>query len=331
VQDKLLKYSLNCRNRIIDKGMRKILLAKLGESSQVNDLSMPPNCGGYGRVHHFDRNEGEDWPEDPLPNAPACRALGIPDDNVVRAEVFQCAQCNLSCWYCFVPSELLCSDASRSAWFGADELVEVYLATQDRPYVMDISGGNPGLVPEWSVWVARALQDHGVSEDVYLWVDDNLTTDFYWRFLTNEDREVLRTFRNYGHVACFKGFDQDSFVFNTQSKGDYFDHQFMNMQGLLKLGVDVYGYVTLTCPSVEDIRARVARFIDRLQLLHENLPLRTVPLKIECYGPTKQMMTKERMASIRHQVVAVQAWQEEIRKRFPQNLRDLSIVDVPLS
>ena len=327
----LLRSSLRCRESILDKKLKKILLAKISSSSQESDLTLPPNCHGYGRIHHFDRDEGDNWPEDPLPNDPACRAFGIPYAKLVRAEVFQCAQCNFDCWYCFVPQELRRADENSTAWFNADELIEAYLDIQNRPPIVDLSGGNPGLVPEWAVWMVRALRQHGLSQSVYLWSDDNLSTDFHWRFLSSADREVLKTFKRYGQVACFKGFDEASFAFNTRRSPVEFQLQFDRMKGLLMLGLDQYGYVTLTCPTMENIRGRIAKFMDRLQSLAETLPLRTVPLKIECYGPTQDMMNPERAASLHNQFIAVQVWQMEIEKRFSRALRGISIADVPLS
>ncbi len=327
----LLRSSLACRKRILDKEHERILLAKLSDSYQESDLSVPPNCHGYGRIHHFDRDEGGNWPEDPLPNDPACRALGISDAKLVRAEVFQCAQCNFDCWYCFVPRELRRADENSTAWFSPDELIEAYLAIPNRPSIVDLSGGNPGLVPEWVVWTARALQQHDLSQSVYLWSDDNLSTDFHWRFLNGADRRLLTEFGHYGQVACFKGFDETSFAFNTQLSPGCFQDQFERMKGLLMLGLDQYAYVTLTCPTVEDIEGRMAKFVDHLQTLAETLPLRTVPLKIECYGPTQDMMNPERTASLQNQFTAVNVWQMEIETRFSKVLRSMSIVDVPLS
>ena len=114
MREDVLRASLRCRRQILDLKARRILVARIAGSSQQEDLTRPPNCGGYGRIRHFDRDEGADWPEDPLPNDPTCKALGISENRLVKAQVFQCARCNCRCWYCFVPSELLRADPD---WF----------------------------------------------------------------------------------------------------------------------------------------------------------------------------------------------------------------------
>jgi len=64
----------------------------------------------------------------------------------------------------------------------AGELVDAYLAIPGRPSVLDLSGGQPDLVPEWVSWTLRALDERRVS-DVYVWSDDNLSTDYFFTHL----------------------------------------------------------------------------------------------------------------------------------------------------
>ncbi len=61
----------------------------------------------------------------------------------------------------------------------------------------------------------RELIDRGLDDDVYLWSDDNLSNDYFWAFLSVEDRALIRAYKNYGKVCCFKGYDSESFAFNT--------------------------------------------------------------------------------------------------------------------
>jgi len=93
---------------------------------------------------------------------------------------------------------------------------------------------------------------------------------------------------------------------------------------------DTYAYVTLTTPNQQDIRSKIAEFVDRLQALDENLPLRTVPLEIQVFTPVQRRMDSERTESLANQERAVDAWGEEIQRRFEPSLRALAINDVPL-
>ena len=97
---------------------------------------------------------------------------------------------------------------------------------------------------------------NGIQDEVYLWSDDNLSCDHFWRFLTTAQQEFVASYPNYGRVACFKGFDPQSFAFNSQRGKEWFERQFELMSRLVGSGMDVYGYVTLTtpkrAPSLED-------------------------------------------------------------------------------
>jgi len=48
---------------------------------------------------------------------------------------------------------------------------------------------------------------------VYLWSDDNLSNDYFRRYLTDHDRERMAHYANYGRVGCFKGYDAQSFAY----------------------------------------------------------------------------------------------------------------------
>ena len=82
----------------IQLGERKLLIADLRGTEQEQDLSTPPNCGGFGRVRHFRRGQTEAWPENPLPIDPAAAALKRGRGEELCAQVFQNAACNWRCW-----------------------------------------------------------------------------------------------------------------------------------------------------------------------------------------------------------------------------------------
>jgi hypothetical protein len=133
-------------------------------------------------------------------------------------------------------------------------------------------------------------------------------------------------------VCCFKGFDSYSFAFNTKAAGSDYEQQFRIMRRLLDLGLDLYGYVTLTSPRSEGVAAGVRTFVDRLQDLDPNLPLRTVPLEIRMFSPVGARLAAndERQISMGVQQDAIAAWNEEIEKRFEPAMRARPISAVPL-
>jgi uncharacterized Fe-S cluster-containing radical SAM superfamily protein len=310
---------------------RSLLVTDFRGSEQEPDLTDPANCNGLGRVRHFRRETSAGWPPNPLPIDPAARFLGVEPVNLLRAQVFQNAVCNWRCWYCFVPFNLLAAHPAHSRWVTADELVELYLDEPNRPPVIDLSGGQPDLVPEWVPWTMRALRERGLEGSVYLWSDDNLSNDYFWQHLQNEDIELICSFRGYGRVGCFKGFDRESFGFNTAAEPDLFDRQFDLIGRLIGLGLDVYAYVTLTAPTADGIADRVARFLDRLQGVAPLLPLRVVPLEVQVFTPVRSRLSLVRREALVHQQRAVEAWTQELDRRFPAAVRNLPIVDVVLN
>ncbi len=228
---------------------------------------------------------------------------------MMEAQVFQNAACAWRCWYCFVPFELLGADERRSEWITADSLVARYAALADRPRILDLSGGSPDLTPEWIPWTIEALQSAGIADETYLWSDDNLSTDLVFDVLTNSQRAAMVN-RRYGRVCCFKGFDAESFAFNTGAMPDAYDKQFERFARYLDLKLDLYGYVTLTGPTPDGVEQKVTRFYERLCSIWPELPSRTVPLRIEVFGPVgSRNKRRDLSVPLAVQEEAIAVWQ----------------------
>jgi uncharacterized Fe-S cluster-containing radical SAM superfamily protein len=320
----------NYRAATIDLQGGRILLTNFRGTQQEQDLTEPPNCDGFGRVRHFRRITSKGWPSNPLPIDPARARLGFPHTDEVRAQVFQNAACNWRCWYCFVPYSSLSANPVHSAWLTPAELVNLYLKEEHRPAIIDLSGGQPELTPEWVPWMIEALDHQGLRGSVYLWSDDNLSCDYFWRYLSRTQQELVSTYPFYSRVACFKGFDEVSFKFNTRAEGEWFSKQFELMARLVASGMDVYAYVTFTTPRAHGIKDAIRRFVDRLQEIDERLPLRTVPLEIQEFSPVVSRLTQRHQAAFQHQWTAVEAWQDELNSRFTPEARALTITQVAL-
>jgi uncharacterized Fe-S cluster-containing radical SAM superfamily protein len=321
-------YSARLRPRAVNLTEGKLLVADFIGSGQEADLTQPANCGGVGRIRHFRRSTSSGWPDNPLPIDPASSFLGLSDSDELRAQVFQNAACNWRCWYCFVPFDLL--GAAKGAWVTPRELIERYASVDDRPPVIDLTGGQPDLVPEWVPWTMQALRDAHLQDSVYLWSDDNLSNDYFWQFLDGATRQMMAGYHGYGRVCCFKGYDRSSFAFNTDAAPELFDRQFQLFAKLLTTGLDLYAYATFTGPSTERLPEAMRSFVDRLQDIAESLPLRLVPLEISEYGPVTPRLNPARRAAMKVQDVAVEAWQVELERRFSATDRAMRICNVPL-
>ncbi len=326
------RVSASFRNRSVRLVEKQLLVSNFVGTEQAADLTVPPNCKGFGRVRHFHRASDPQWVQNPLPIDPAAYALGLHPGALLRAQVFQNAACNWRCWYCFVPFNMLDASTERAAWVTADELIELYLAENDRPPMVDLTGGQPDLVPEWIPWTMQALRNRGLEGKVYLWSDDNLSVDYFWTVLSESERELVASFKGYGRVGCFKGFDEASFSFNTKAAPELFQRQFDLMRRFTALGLDLYAYTTFTAQTDRGIGDAMKRFVDRLQDIHPNLPLRTVPLKVGAFGVVKKRLATNdpRFAAIEHQKQAIDAWKRELSDRFSSEDRERAITDVPL-
>ena len=98
--------------------------------------------------------------------------------------------------------------------------------------------------------------------------------------------------------------------------------QFELMNRLVSAGLDVYGYTTFTSDRDERLASRMSDFMDRLQgEVHPLFPLRTVPLRIVAYTPTRSRMSTRHQRALEIQWDAAEAWTEELYKRFPEELR----------
>jgi len=248
----------------------------------------------------------------------------------LKAQVFQNAACNWRCWYCFVPFNLLSANPEHSGWLSAADLLNLYDKEVDAPVVIDLSGGQPDLTPEWVPWMMRELRLRGLSERVYLWSDDNLSNDYFWQFLSKTDIDLICEYRNYGKVCCFKGFDSESFAFNTNASPELFEQQFALFRRYLELDIDLYAYVTFTTSSADEIAAKVQMFADRLQSISPNLPLRVVPLEVRAFAPVQSRMNSDHHLALKLQWDVLHCWETELAKRFTSELRQTPIYEIPL-
>lgn len=311
------QFSGKLREKGIIKSEKKILITNFEKSDQIYDITLPTNCNGYGRIHHFNRSMGEGFPENPLPIDPASKFFNIPFSDQIKVQVFQNAICSWRCWYCFVDNKLLSANKKYSDYKTVTELVDLYLREKDAPKILDLSGGQPDLVPEWSLWMLDEIEKKGLSKNIYVWSDDNLSNDYLWKYLSKNEIRRLSKYQNYARVGCFKGYDEDSFSFNTQAKPELFNRQFNLMKKLVEHRFNVYGYATFTTTNLTNISKKISHFVDRLQNeIHEYFPVRTVPLRIYKYTPTLSRMNKDHEIAIENQKEVMSAWIAELEKRF---------------
>jgi uncharacterized Fe-S cluster-containing radical SAM superfamily protein len=307
----------NIRKKVLDLKEQKVLIANLNNTLESKDDYTRINCKGYGRIRVFKNFTIHMNLKGSKTRKPLYR--GHPEVDELKTQVFQLSGCNWRCWYCFVDYKLLSGQKKYGRFCSTDELMEMFLQEPDRANVIDLSGGNPDIVPEWCLWMMRSIEKYGLKNKVHLWLDDNLGTSILWEVLTKEEIEFMANFPKHSRACCFKGFDQASFEFNTGEQINKFDIQFEIFRKLLKEGFDLYAYATLTAPKNHCTKDKIVKFVDRLQDIHPNLPLRTIPLEIRPYTAMAARMKGQHEDSLIEQNKAYYYWWEELTRRYSSN------------
>ena len=319
------------RERVIRVSQKQILLARFYGTQQEQDVTSGINCGGYGRLHQYNR-PSQRWVPEPIPEEPAAWRLDLNPSQTRLAQLFQNSACDFRCWYCFVDRASLSGTSEDARFMTTDEMVELYIGGDMPSPVIVLTGGQPDITPEWTVWMMQSLKKYGLSNSTYLWQDDNLSCGYTWIHLSSQERDLIRSYHNYGRCCCLKSFTPEGFAETTGAEPRFFDRQFELLGKLVTWGVDIYVYLTLTISAVKSLDREMSRFMDRLQSeIHPNIPLRVVPLEIEEYTPTLGRLTKERRSALENQYSALQAWQEELDKRFSSEDLSRPIYDVSIN
>jgi len=324
-------YAKILRDRSI-KGNDTFLITNFKGSIQEGDISEGYNCQGFGRVHHFRDHKSAHWVTNPLPHQVAAWKLGLPVQATERAQVFQNASCNWRCWYCFVDFSLLSASTKHSEFKTSDELLELFLKETNRPKLIDLSGGQPDIIPEWPVRMMEAMRRRSLQDEYFLWMDDNLSVYYPWELLNDSEFALMKTYRNFGRVGCFKGFSGDSFRENTRARPEILSRQIDIMSRWVKLGVDTYGYITLTTSSLNGMRNSLREFMNSIQdKVGHSFLLRTIPLEIFRFSPTVSRMKAIQERALENQNAVLAAWVDELDDRFSREERSTPIYEVPLT
>ena len=325
------RVSVLLREKAIDIDQKKVLITNFSGSDQEKDLTVPVNCEGFGRVRHFKLDAGKEWIQNPLPILPAAKALGVKPCSQIRAQVFQSSVCNWRCWYCFVDYKLLNGDSNHASFLTCDEMIDLYLREENPALMIDLTGGQPGLTPEWIPWMMQTLKGKGLDKKIYLWSDDNLSNDYLWKYLSNEQIDLMSSYEMYSRVCCFKGIDERSFSLNTKADPKFFSNQFELFNRLLEINLDLYCYIILVANTDTNFEMEIPKFLDKVQTIDEMLPLRILPLKIfDVYTPVSTRIDEKYKDMLNGQYIALDVWKKELLKRFSEKQLLLPITEIEL-
>ena len=176
----------------------------------------------------------------------------------------------------------------------------------------------------------KELDKRKRSQEIFLWSDDVLTTDFLVEKMSKEQINYMTKYKNYAKICCLKGFDNESFEYNTGMDKKEFDNQIKRLKMCIDIGFDVYGYIILVCKDLNDIESKIKKTMDKLQEISYFLPLRIIPIKIEKFSAVIERLNEEREQSILNQYQVLQIWNNELYNRFTKTELECNIADLKL-
>jgi uncharacterized Fe-S cluster-containing radical SAM superfamily protein len=302
------------RSIAFNEEKKKFLISNLHNTLEAEDHYTSLNCDGFGRIRNYQYFKLH-LSNSILPVKPLLRTLkkSLP----FKTQVFQIMGCNWRCWYCFVDYKLLGVNQKYGHYFTTNELLELYLNNSiNETDIIDLSGGQPDLIPEWCLNFARSIDDHNLSGKIHLWMDDSLSSFNLWRYLSKTEIKYLSAFPLHSRACCLKGYNEESFIYNTTSTKIHYNNQFLILDKLIRDGFDLYVYVNFTTPSTREINKDINVFIEKLMRIHPLLPLRTIPLKVTPFSTMSKRLKSDFNVALLNQNIIFDLWAERLISNF---------------
>jgi len=303
------------RGKIVDIQTKSIKLTKFQKLDECRDSNCHINCEGLGRLRKYENFglflENKDGVSKRL-------LRGVdPAIEHFQTQVFQNVGCNIRCWYCFVDDCVLDASGSNAEWISIEQMVDMFLEENKEPFIIDLSGGQPDLAPEWCLWTMEELEKRKLRGKVFVWLDDNLLTmDIMEKYLSREQIRYMAEYPKHSRACCFKGYNNQSFHFNIRNQMFDINEQIGNFKKLYDYGFDIYAYITLTGPKGSANIRDIEHFINCIQDINYYLPLRIIPLKIVEFKATLTRMNGIYREALEEQYKAYDIWVNILRKYY---------------
>jgi len=195
----------------------------------------------------------------------------------------QVSGCTYSCNFCYVPPEINLANPTFGKFFSPKEIIEYFLSAKSKSKepmnVIRITGGEPTIIPEIIIDIYNEIEKRDLR--VYLWIDTNLSTNKYLENIESDLKSIVQK-RNVGVVGCFKGVCKEDFSMLTGAEPKFYEKQFETAKLLLSWKTDFYVYLPALVYA-NNTERKVGEFIEMLQILNKNLPLRVEMLIIKDY------------------------------------------------
>lgn len=190
------------------------------------------------------------------------------------------ARCNFRCRYCYVDYRYLSGYGQE--FVTPKEIVDEFLIIREKfekefgvsLNVLRISGGEPFFVPDFILGVLNEVHDAGLSKEVVVKSETNLSMFIpvgpYTLVEKWVDLNDFSKFNNFIIHASIHGMDGPALKENTGVDQILFDVIMNGLNTLVKYDIDVYPSIGLNTNKLDGIK----NLFNSLRNIHTSLPLR---------------------------------------------------------
>jgi uncharacterized Fe-S cluster-containing radical SAM superfamily protein len=309
---------------VYDHIEKKVLLAKFTASDGMkadNEGKATSRLSDYIRTKTYVKTKDmlcPSYPIFPQPYQLAQDLLGGEWNDYNECAVIQIADCNLDCWYCYVPKELRsglpeCDGVQLGDWFTVDEVYDLFQNTGKK--VWRISGGEPTIAPDFVL----DLMDKADFDQVLMWLDSNMSTGH-----TFFEKLALRPTIEQEFIAmcgCFKGFTPMDCASITKCGVGLLDVQFdFAHKMVMDTNFNVFWYVPgVVGEGVTEWYIRM--FFERMvEEVDPRAPLRTYILEVKPYTSTEDEGWQKYSPTLETGRRPIEVWNELLEEYYEPEL-----------
>jgi uncharacterized Fe-S cluster-containing radical SAM superfamily protein len=222
--------------------------------------------------------------------------------------IYQLKGCNIHCPWCYVDDvNKNCEQGNNSRFFSMQEIMDYFEQQRQSETIRNFrpSGGEPTLAVEQWLEALKELDERGLSRQVYVQGDTNLTTGHFIDDL-EETRQIpkyilrkVAAFPNFGLLCSFKGTDTQSFLsaIGMSSKCAFLeDERGYTFEKLVEAGIDAYPFVYGANPDT------LEEFLDKgAKRFGDGFYLKTWIVKLGPWGPVKERLERHNINPVQYQ------------------------------
>jgi|GEM_PF-1378679 len=302
------KYML----RIKDAEKRSYLVTNIASTEEAKDTAVLGDFfrpREYIKPREYTSKWTEYWLKAPIEDIWSPKFVGLDENGIQKLEfqnppyvaayrlggdpreyntvfTIQVSGCDYLCSFCYVPRIANNPIQAPSKLFTANEILNYFEKIQGNQgksalKVIRLSGGEvTSIVPEMIIDISDEIESRGLSEQIYLFADTNLST-IEFSHSVKDDLERIARRKNFGLIGCLKAIGngeigKEDFTLITGASQKHFQTQFVALDFYInEVGTDFYLYlIPIISGSNKEVLNKLRLCFSKLREIHQNLPLR---------------------------------------------------------